>query len=382
VIWSIAYGARIALEFYPACRRIGFDVHGLARILDVGIYPMRRVTLMTKRHIGVAAALLCCMAITSETSHSEETRVLARSAPACWAPGELAAKPDEDDVQSGVTQTFAAPLPSALMELSPVRPNMHGSIRSVRLPPGKKLVALTFDLCEGPHEVAGYQGKIVDILRDNDVKATFFMGGKWMMNHRHRAQQLMSDPRFEVGNHTWAHRNLRLLSGSALTDEVKDAERAYEDLRRDLEARQCVRPGRSDLAHKVAPRRLGLFRFPFGACDITSLAEIGELGLLAIQWDVSSDDPDLKKTPDLMTKKILDEVRPGSIVLFHANGRGWYTDDALPGIVSALKAQGYAFATVSELLDAGEPLISPSCYDRSVGDTDQYDELARRLEEQ
>ena len=50
----------------------------------------------------------------------------------------------------------------------------------VELPPGVKLVALTFDLCETDGSIAGYDGRIVDLLRAEDVKATFFAGGKWM----------------------------------------------------------------------------------------------------------------------------------------------------------------------------------------------------------
>jgi peptidoglycan-N-acetylglucosamine deacetylase len=334
-----------------------------------------------KGRLDLAVALFYCMLFAAGGTRAEETRVVMPSAPACWTPGELAARRGEEEVQRGVT-AFASPPKGELAGFSPIRANMHGSIRSVRLPPGKKLIALTFDLCEALHEIAGYQGDIVDILRANDVKATFFMGGKWMVNHPQRAQQLMSDPRFEVGNHGWAHRNLRLLTGSALTDEVEDAQLAHEWLRRDLEGRKCTAPVRDSFARQFVSERLDLFRFPFGACDIKSLAKISELGLLAIQWDVSSEDPDLKQTPDRMTKKVLEEVRPGSIVLFHANGRGWYTDDALPSIISGLRARGYEFATVTELLDAGEPVVSSSCYDRSVGDTDQYDELARHLEEQ
>ena len=79
----------------------------------------------------------------------------------------------------------------------------------------RKLIALTFDLCEQPGEIAGYDGAIFDYLRANGIKATFFAGGKWMRSHAERAQQLMSDPLFEMGNHSEAHRNLKLLSGSA-----------------------------------------------------------------------------------------------------------------------------------------------------------------------
>jgi len=65
-------------------------------------------------------------------------------------------------------------------------------------------------------------------------------------------------------------------------------------------------------------------------------------------------------------------VQPGSIVLFHASGRGWHTDGALPGIIAALKARGYEFVTVSQLLAAGEPVMSATCYDSRPGDTDRW----------
>jgi peptidoglycan/xylan/chitin deacetylase (PgdA/CDA1 family) len=250
------------------------------------------------------------------------------------------------------------------------------------LPSGVKLVALTFDLCEQPYEIAGYQGDIVDYLRKEGVKATFFAGGKWMLTHRDRTQQLMSDPLFEVANHTWEHRNLRLLNGSALADEVQRAQLAYEHVRKELETRQCVRPDDSGtFAYERAPKRLSLFRFPFGACNAESLNAVAELGLLAIQWDVSSGDPSFGQTAERMSRAVLREVRPGSIVLFHANGRGWHTDSALPRIVSNLRAQGYEFVTVSELISVGDPVYShDGCYDSRPGDTDRYDDLARRLE--
>src|SRR5262249_3343784 len=95
-------------------------------------------------------------------------------------------------------------------------------------------------------------------------QATFFMGGKWMLSHRERTQQLMSDPLFEVANHTWEHRNLRVVSGQALVDEIKNAQVAYEQVREELEAKRCTGPRGTTLAHEQAPRRLSLLRFPYG----------------------------------------------------------------------------------------------------------------------
>ncbi|NJM55238.1 MAG: polysaccharide deacetylase family protein [Verrucomicrobiae bacterium] len=99
----------------------------------------------------------------------------------------------------------------------------RGAIRRVELPPGKKLIALTLDLCEQPGEVSGYDGRIFDLLRRENVKATLFVGGKWMRSHEARTQQLMTDPLFEIANHSSGHRNLRLLSGKALADRNRSA---------------------------------------------------------------------------------------------------------------------------------------------------------------
>jgi peptidoglycan-N-acetylglucosamine deacetylase len=294
----------------------------------------------------------------------------AEAPPACWTPSELAHRQGEEHVRKGVKQARIAPPQRTLADYSPIP--QRGVVRRVKLPAGQKLVALTFDLCEQPSEIAGYQGGMVDFLRQSQVKATFFMGGKWMLSHRDRAQQLITDPLFEVANHGWEHRNLRTLQGKALTDEIKNAQLAYEEVRDEVEARQCTRPGTTAAAAKQAPKRLGLMRFPYGACNAATLSEAAQQGLLPIQWDVSSGDPTFGVSAHTIERQVLANVQPGSIVLFHANGRGWHTAGALPGIIAALKAQGYAFVTVSELMAAGEPVMAAACYDSRPGDTDRW----------
>ena len=237
----------------------------------------------------------------------------------------------------------------------------------------RKLIALTFDLCEQTGEIAGYDGTVIDYLRDHRIKATLFAGGKWMMTHGERAQQMMAHPLFEMANHGWAHRNTRLLDGPALQDEIVKPQAAFEEQRARLGARQCVKGNEESLG--VVPRRLGLFRFPFGACNAAALQTVGDAGLLAVQWDVSSGDPTPAQSAAEITADVLRQVRPGSIVLFHANGRGAHTAEALPQLITKLKAQGYEFVTVGELLAAGRPVITPTCYDSRPGDTDKYDRL-------
>ncbi|MGD9802235.1 MAG: polysaccharide deacetylase family protein [Hyphomicrobiaceae bacterium] len=288
----------------------------------------------------------------------------------CWAADALASRPDEKPPRHGAPG-HAQRIPKvALQPFKPIAPALHGSIRRVVLPPGKKLIALTFDLCEQPGEIAGYDGAIVDYLRANNIRATFFAGGKWLLTHDERSQQLMADGRFEIGSHGWAHRNVRGLSGQALASELIGPQAAYEAVRARLAQRQCVAGG----VLPGAPR-IRLFRFPYGACNPAALAATAENGLHAIQWDVSTGDPSPGQSAKAIAAAVMRHVRPGSIVLMHANGRGHHTSEALPLVIPKLRAKGYQFVTVSELLAAGRPEVAPTCYDAKPGDTDKYDRL-------
>ncbi|MFV0369115.1 MAG: polysaccharide deacetylase, partial [Hyphomicrobiaceae bacterium] len=124
------------------------------------------------------------------------------------------------------------------------------------------------------------------------------------------------------------------------------------------------------------PKRMSLFRFPFGACNQASLDAVNDAGLLAIQWDVSTGDPSPRQSANAITRQILRATRPGSIIIAHANGRGFHTAQALPQAIPKLKAKGYTFVTVSELIAAGTPQIVATCYNIRPGDTDRYDNLA------
>lgn len=249
----------------------------------------------------------------------------------------------------------------AAAELPLLPESWHGSIRSVRTT--EKVVALTFDLCEGARETAGYDAGVVDYLRANGVKATFFAGGKWLRSHPEQAGQLLADPLFEVGSHGWSHRNLRQLSGKALRDEVDLAGEALLALR--------PTPAAGNSAGPV------LFRFPYGTCSSEALAYVNSRGAAAIQWDIVTGDPDRKVDAAAIARTVLGAVHPGAIVIAHANGRGWHTAAALPLFIPGLKALGYRFVTVGELLAMGEPVIADECYERQPGDNRRYDKRGR-----
>lgn len=292
---------------------------------------------------------------------------------ACFAPDALKATAAEKFVKRR-DHSFDQPgaervLPSA----QPIAAALRGSIRRVELPAGEKLIALTFDLCEQRGEVAGYDGAIVDFLRKEGVKATFFAGGKWMRSHGERAAQLIADPLFEVANHSETHPNLRLLDAKAMQDEIAGPERDYEAALDGLKAKQCLPADGAGITPRPA-----LFRFPFGACNQAALDAVNNAGLLAIQWDVSTGDPSPGQSAQAIARAMVKETKPGSIVVSHANGRGWHTAEALPIAIPKLKALGYEFVTVSELLARGKPVVAAACYNVRPGDVDRYDRLFAR----
>lgn len=308
------------------------------------------------RTTAVSAALVALVLLAPATP----ARAGEAGGPICPAPSRA----DEKLVHKGIAAAHV-PVPDyGTIPAQPIPDALRGSIRRVELPAGLKLVALTFDLCETPNEVAGYDGQIFDILRQAHIPATFFSGGHWAETHVDRFGEIANSAQFEVGNHTWTHANLRTVDAEKLKREIYAPIAAFAEV---AAQSQCVSPN-------APPRpRPTLFRFPFGACNPASMQAVNDAGMLAIQWDVSADDASPFRTADMIVHDALPAIKPGSIILAHANGRGYHTGDALPRIIAGLKARGFQFVTVSELLAAGKPVIASTCYDFKPGDTDKYD---------
>ncbi|MEN6442096.1 MAG: polysaccharide deacetylase family protein [Syntrophobacter sp.] len=259
---------------------------------------------------------------------------------------------------------------------SPLPAIEKGSIRAVRMADSRKLLALTFDLCEGPRETSGYASEIIDFLKANSVKATFFAGGKWMRSHPEQSMQLMAEPLFEIGNHSWSHANFRRITLDEAREQVLGTQEEYTRLRKILVER--LQEKGIDAATAGIRRSMDLFRFPYGTCTGESLEMISELGLRAIQWDVVSGDPAKGRTAAGIVNTVMRMAKPGSIVIFHANGKGNGTLASLRELVPELRKRGFEFAGVSELLAAGTPISAPDCYELTPGDNLRYDRPVSR----
>ena len=243
----------------------------------------------------------------------------------------------------------------------PSLPEEHeGTIRRVAI--REKKVALTFDLCELATITTGYDAAIIDFLRQRQIPATLFLGGKWMRSHRMRAMQLMADPLFEIGNHAWSHGNFGIMNERSMLEQIRWTQAEYERLREEILA-QAVDDGRP----VTLPESMVLFRLPYGRCSDAALKVLAREGLEVIQWDVAAETSGDNAIPGL-GKQVADQVQPGSILLFHANRVPRGSAALLTETVDILTRRGYQFVTVGELLKLGDPQRTREGYFNRPGD--------------
>lgn len=247
---------------------------------------------------------------------------------------------------------------------------LEGAIRRVEVASGEKVCALTFDMCELATTTTGFDADIVVWLQDNDIPATFFMGGKWMRTHDRRVQQVLRDPLFELGNHAWAHGNFGLLTEARMREEILDTQCQYEAAME----KAFRNAGRTSLGEMVAqPEAMRLFRFPYGRSSETALKVLAELGLEPVQWDVVAETGGNNASLE-RAAVVVNKVSPGSILLFHANlvPRGSF--QLLRYVATGLRRKGYRFVCVGELLAMGTPVREKEGYFEKPGDNASLDE--------
>lgn len=191
-------------------------------------------------------------------------------------------------------------------------------------------VALTFDGCSSKRGNDCDQ-PLLEAIRKSGIRATFFLGGIWMERNESTVRALASNPAYELGLHGYGHVHTAKLTDDRLDEEFSRSVVVHERL-----------VGRS-------PR---LYRPPFGVVEPRDVAQAKRRGLTVVEFDVPAGDSDPKATAPRLTRWVLRKATAGSIVIFHVNGRGAHTAEALPGIVAGLRAKGLACVTVGELLAA------------------------------
>lgn len=197
--------------------------------------------------------------------------------------------------------------------------------------PDLPYVALTFD--DGPDP--RYTPEVLRILREKEVSATFFLVGSHAGRHPALVRRIQEEGH-EIGSHTFSHRNLFLANPGLVREEVL---RAEETLRR------------------ITGQRPRLFRPPRGLYDRNLVSFLAERRYTMVLWSVSSRDW-VEISPRLIARNVLGPVRGGDILLFHDSGAIITSEGgnrtsmlrALPYVIDRLKAEGFRFVTVSQLL--------------------------------
>lgn len=204
-----------------------------------------------------------------------------------------------------------------LAPASPAQGEVTGSSSPAAQAAAEKVVYLSFD--DGPS--SPYTSQILDVLSKYRVRATFFELGENV--NRYPSLTLRAHRRgHSIQNHTWSHPDLRQVSWSTFksqvgrTDRVIHAQTGYTP--------RCLRP-------------------PYGAVNDTVRSRARSLGKTIKLWTVDPRDWS-RPGSSVIAKRVLDNVRPGSIILLHdGGGDRSQTVAALPTILRTLKARGYTF---------------------------------------
>lgn len=188
-----------------------------------------------------------------------------------------------------------------------------------------KKISLTFDVNWAEND---YLYEILDLLDENNIKATFFIMGKWVIYPEGNREKLVEIHKrgHEIGNHSYVHPDFKNIGKERIIEEVKKTEEIIE---------------------KEVGVKTNLFRFPSGSYSQESLSVIHGLQYKSIQWDVDS--VDWKgESKEREYKKVIDNVKSGSILLYHNNGK--YTVENLKEIIPKLKLEGYEFVKISDII--------------------------------
>ncbi len=195
-----------------------------------------------------------------------------------------------------------------------------------RVPTGERVIYLTFD--QGYE--AGYTARILDTLREREVRATFFLTGAYLRDEPDLVRRMAAEGHL-VGNHTRTHPSLPSVAGNvdAFAEEYRSVERAYRD---------------------VTGKTLARFeRPPRGEYSDRTLCMVRALGYTSVMWSFAHRDWLVDDQPpvDVTYQRIVDGAHPGAIMLLHSVSES--NTLALPRVIDELRRRGYRFGTLDEV---------------------------------
>lgn len=204
----------------------------------------------------------------------------------------------------------------------------------------KKVIALTFDISWGETRTE----PILKILEDKGVKnATFFLSSPWSKSHPEIVKHIVKGG-WEIGNHGHKHVNYSSLNDEEIRSQIQTSHQ---------------------ILHEVTGQNPTLIRLPNGDFDKRVLGIANDLNYTVIQWDTDSMDW-MNKGVDTIINRVVSKAHPGDIVLMHASDSSKQTHEALPVIIDQLRAKGFEFVTVGQLLKQTQVNNKPPVEDQTM----------------
>lgn len=185
----------------------------------------------------------------------------------------------------------------------------------------KKEVAITFDCAWGADDI----DEIIEILKQNNVYATFFAVGTWADKYEEQVK-MISEAGHQVGNHSNNHAHVNNLSYDA---NILDMKKCNEKIQ------------------NITGNEVKFYRGPYGEYNNIVIKAAENLNMKVIQWDVDTLDY-TGKTPDEMCERIRKNIRNGSIILMHNDTE--HTAKGLQQIIDEIKNLGYEIVPLEELI--------------------------------
>lgn len=185
-------------------------------------------------------------------------------------------------------------------------------------------VALTFDDGPGP-----YTSRLLDILAAHGVKATFYTVGR-QIEQRPGVLRKMAAAGHQIGNHTYDHPQLTAVSADAVRRQIATTDALLR-------------------AQGITPSTV---RPPYGSYNTSVLQVLDSLGHGVVNWNVDPRDWEARHTPTVV-QRVTSAARPGASLLLHDVHST--SVEAVPQIVTTLKARGYHFVTVDQITGGVAP---------------------------
>ncbi|MGM9924084.1 MAG: polysaccharide deacetylase family protein [Bacillus sp. (in: firmicutes)] len=205
-----------------------------------------------------------------------------------------------------------------------IPPNVHLSQLKAapiyRAHPDKPVASFLINVAWGNEHIP----QMLSVLKKHNVKATFFLEGRWTKNNPELAK-MITGAGHEVGNHSYTHPNMQQISGQLIRKEIEDT---------------------NNVIKAVTGVSTHLFAPPSGAFRDETVSIADELGMDTILWSVDTIDWQ-QPAPSVLTERVLSKVHNGAFILMHPTQS---TAQSLETLIVAIKKKQLHITTVSEAL--------------------------------